>query len=237
MNRSTLIASAVSLIGLTSVFSSTSAQAAIVNGSFETNDFTGWTTIGDASTKTSAYGSTPTAGTYQALLLATPQANTAVPADLESFLGLTTGSLDNGQTSQGSAIEQTFTGLAGQVLTFNWNFLTSDATPANPNFNDFSFVTIGSLSKLADTTSTFVASKTSFSKETGYKTFSYTIPTTGSYTLGIGVANLGDTFGNAGILVDNVTLASTPVPEPNAAWGILAFGVFGFGSMLKRQHH
>jgi len=233
VKRSTLTASAVSLI-VTSVFCPSPSHAAIVNGEFDTGDFSGWSAIGNTSIQTSSYASDPTEGTYQALV--STVGDTAAPADLETFLGLLPGSLDNigGSIAQGSAIKQTFTADAGQTLTFRWNFLTDEATPSQ-FFNDFSFVTIGSLSKLADTSSAFVTSKTTFNKETGFQTFSYTIPTTDTYALGIGVTNVGDAFGTSGLLVDNVSLSSTPVPEPNSAWVTLAFSVLTIGAVVKRR--
>ncbi len=241
MKPSTLTAGAASLIGLASIFCSSPSQAAIINGGFETGNFNGWDTTGNTSTQTSAYGSGPTEGTYDALLSSTDGA--ARPSDLESFLGLASGSLNsvNGQIAQGSAIQQTFTANAGQRLTFDWNFLTNEATPSD-NFNSFSFVTIGSLSKLADTSSTFFPSPASlflsFYKETGFQSFSYTIPTTGTYTLGIGVANVGDPYNGSGVLVDNVALSTpspTSVPEPTSALDLLALSAMGIGLVFKRQ--
>ena len=245
--RSTLTAGAASLI-VSSIFGSPS-QAAIINGSFETGDFSQWNTIGNTSIQTSAYGSGPTAGTYDALL-STGEATPVPVNSLEDFVGLLPGSLNgigDGDTFQGSAIKQTFNANAGQVLTFDWDFLTNEATPSQ-FFNDFSFVNISSasnitLSKLADTSSAFTSSPTrnytdtnkSFASETGFQTFSYTIPTTGEYSLGIGATNAGDPYGVSGVLIDNVKLSSTPVPEPGLEWGVFALGALGIGSALKRR--
>lgn len=246
VKHSALTAGTLSLIGLASVFCSNPSQAAILNGGFETGNFNEWKTTGNTTIQTSAYGSGPTEGKSQALL-STAEDNAVSSLDLETFLGLPSGSLDgvgNGETFRGSAIQQTFAANAGQVLTFDWNFLTNEGTPS-PFFNDFSFVTIGSLSKIADTSSTFALSPTAsytdtnkrFESETGFKTFSYTIPTTGSYTLGIGVTNVGDPYGSSGVLVDKVALSSpsTSIPEPNSAFSLLAFGALGMGSLLKSK--
>lgn len=231
--KRSIIASVVSLTGLTNVFPS--AHAAIINGGFESG-FDSWTTIGDTSIQ-STYGGEAPKRTYQALVSTGDTA--AYTSDLEIFLGLTTGSLDsvgNGETSLGSAIKQTFTANAGHVLTLKWNFLTSEATPSQ-FFNDFAFVTVGSLSKLADTSSEFVLSTTPFDKETGLQTFSYVVPTTGTYSLGLGAIDVGDSFNSSGLLVDSVVLSSTPVPEPNSALSLLALGVLGIGSLLKCRQH
>jgi len=222
------LASLVSLISLSSILSTRPAQAAIINGGFDTGDFSGWTTLGDVSVQASLQA-----------LLKTENVNDNF-AELEQFLGLAPGALDtlgNGEVFEGSSIKQSFTANAGQVLTFDWNFLT-DETASNPDFNDFAFLTINnSLSELADTFSTFSTSQTPFARETGFKTFSYTIPTTGTYTLGIGVVDVNDPGTNSGLLVDNVVLStiSTPIPEPNTVFSLLAFGACSVGYRLLRK--
>lgn len=231
--KRSIIASVVSLTGLINVFAP--AHAAIVNGGFESG-FDSWTKIGDTSIQ-STYGSEAPEGTYQALVSTGDTAT--YTSDLEIFLGLATGSLDglgNGETSLGSAIKQTFTANAGHVLTLKWNFLTSEATPSQ-FFNDFAFVTVGSLSKLADTSSEFVLSTTPFDEETGIQNFSYVVPTTGIYSLGLGAIDVGDFSNSSGLLVDSVALSSTPVPEANSALSVLVLGILGIGSLLKRKQH
>lgn len=191
-----------------------SVNPTIINGSFETDDFTGWTTIGSTSIETSAFGSGPTEGTSQALL--STGGATFSDEIIEAFLGLKRRSLDefgNGDVTKGSAIRQTFTANAGDILTFNWNFLTNEGAQVFP-YNDFSFVSISSLSELADTTfsSSVTSLTTQFFEETGFQTFSFTIPTTGTYTLGLAVVDVGDNSIDSGLLVDNVTLSSVSNP-------------------------
>jgi len=121
-------------------------------------------------------------------------------------------------------------------LTFDWNFLTNE--PALfPPFNDFSFVSISSLQDLAGAFDQrfqpVISPMTRFFQETGFQPFSFTIPTTGTYTLGIGVTDWRDTTKDSVLLVDNVQLAS--VPEPTSTLGLLAFGALGAGSVFKRK--
>lgn len=189
-----------------------------------------------------------------------PQGN-AVPAtfitglssSLEGFLGSSTffgdRSLDSIATAQpleGSAIKQTFAASAGDVVSFSWNFLTNESVGqaarndfTYPAFNDFAFATIQSGSNsevfgLADTVSTFNNSSTPFFNETGNRTFSYVIPSTGSYTLGIGVVDVGERTRISGLLVDNVEA----VPEASSTLGtlgvLLAGGCWRL-AFLRRQ--
>jgi subtilisin family serine protease len=177
------------------------------NGNFETGNLTNWETIGVANIESSDFGSGPVEGTSQAFLSNT---NGAVSdANLESFLGLTPGSLDslgNGNATEGSALKRTITVSAGDQLTFDWNFLTNEGTPSS--FNDFAFISIGTTdsSTLASTNSSFVPSSTIFPSETGFGTFSHTFTTGGTYTLGLGVLDVADTVADSGLLIDNVSV-------------------------------
>ncbi|TBR57049.1 hypothetical protein B4U84_26860 [Westiellopsis prolifica IICB1] len=182
----------------------------VINGGFENSDFTGWTTLGATSIETAAFNSGPSEGNSQALL--STGGVTFSDAIIETFLGLETGSLDNfgnGDVTEGSVIRQTFTANAGDILTFDWNFLTNESAQVFP-YKDFAFVSISSDSELLDTTlsSLVTSSTTEFFAETGFETFSFTIPTTGTYTLGLGVVDVGDNTIDSGLLVDNVTLTS-----------------------------
>ncbi len=227
---------------------SSPSSAQVINGSFETGAFPSFSTIGDTSIQTSAFGSGPTAGNFQALI--TNNGNlTSVPAsELETFLGLAPGnlnSLGNGTTIEGSAIRQTFTANAGDVLTFDYNFLTQGPLPPDPNFNDFSFFTISnstdSVLELADTSlaTTPFPNPPTFDNQTGFQSRSFTIPTSGTFNLGFGVTDVEDGSIDSGLLVDNIVLQQLPVPEPipepASVLGLLTFGALGAIAMLKRK--
>ncbi|NEP91326.1 MAG: trypsin-like serine protease [Okeania sp. SIO2C2] len=233
----------------------------IQNGDFE-DGFNSWSVLGAATTQQNTIQQN-TRQQRQGLESSTPASNgdsngliindtLAVPADeIEDFLGLAPESLselspDVEFVVQGSAIEQTFQAKAGDILTFDFNFLTDEFLAPEFDFdplNDFSFVSLSSdvldnpfLEILADVFSdTFVDSPTAFDQETGYQNFSIEIPETGIYTLGLGVTD-ADEFGFLSALaVDNVMLiTSASTPEPTTTIGL--FGtVFAAFSLLKRK--
>ncbi|MCG5062029.1 MAG: DVUA0089 family protein [Limnoraphis sp. WC205] len=182
--------------------------AEIDNRGFETADFSDWQTTGVTSIETSDFGSAPTEGTYQALL--SNDFGAVSDAELESFLNLTSGTLDSlgsADVTEGSAIKQTITVSAGTQLSFDWNYLTNEGIGSF--YNDFAFVSIESEDSqiLADTFSPLNTSNTFvFPQETGYDSFNYTFEEGGTFTIGVGVVDVGDTVGNTGLLVDNFSL-------------------------------
>ncbi len=211
------------------------APEPLINGGFETGTFFGWETLGHVSIEDATFGSGPTEGNFQALL--TTDGPTVPDFEIEDFLGLESGSLDglgNGNATEGSAIRQAFTGQAGETLTFDWNFLTNEATPTF--FNDFSFVSITSLSTLADTTfPDFIDSFTSFNEETDFQNFSFTLPASGTYLLGVGVTDVADNIVNSGLLIDDVKLEKETTPEPTSVLGLFVLGFLGMKSRFKKQ--
>jgi hypothetical protein len=220
VKQSTLVASTFDLFGVSGLVGANSAQAAILNGGFESGNFSGWNTIGNATIQTSSFDVNPTEGTFQALL------NTDDPvvssATIESFLGLASGSLNSAAT-EGSAIKQSITVNAGDILTFNWNFLTDENTPSF--FNDFVFLSVTNATQLADTF--FISfNPGGFNQQTGYQPFSFTFASAGTYTLGFGVMDVGDTAVRSGLLLDQV--AVTPIPTPALLPGLVGLGLGGW---------
>ena len=198
------------------------------NGGFETGDFIAWKTIGDTSIQTSEFGVIPTQGDFQALL--TTGFGSVSDTELEDFLGLESGNIDNignGDATEGSALHKTIAVEAGDVLSFDFNFLTNEFTPTF--FNDFAFVSItsNSLSELADTNSIFELSPTQFFEETDYDNFTFQFSEAGTYTVGIGVVDLIDNIVDSGLLVDDLKIVSADEAILGTENGESLFGEVG----------
>ena len=207
----------------------------IENGDFETGDFRNWNTIGDTSIKTEDLGIF-TEGTYQALITNgySDAGGSVIDSDLEEFLDLAPGSLDNlvdGDATEGSFIKQTFTVEAGDVVSFDWNFLTNEATPS-AEFNDTAFLTVNGFTfELADTGANFVEANNvdEFSEQTDTQNLAFSIANAGTYTIGFGVVDVGDDIVDSGLAIDNVAVQSSGITA-NSSSTSLSFGEGGFTS-------
>lgn len=244
LRKYSLTLSVVGMVGLSSLGDAHSSPAATIrNGGFETGNFSNWSTIGDSFVDTSEFVINPTEGSYSALLITGAaedgELGAASDSAIETFLRLAPNSLDSligANAIEGSAIQQTFTAKAGDILSLSWNFLTNEATPETEGFNDFAFVSIaGVATKLADTSSSFFSSSANeFDQGTGFQTFSYTVTADGAYTLGLGVLDTRDNTMGSGLSVDNVKLESNivSVPEPSSAEATSLLGTLAFGAGL-----
>ena len=205
-------------------------HAVTLNGSFETGNFDNWTTTGQTSVEDSGFGVTPTDGDKQAALQTLQNSTGITAVEIETFLGLSTGTLTNQGATEGSAIKQIVIANAGDTLSFSWNFLT-DQDP-DPTYDDLAFFTLNN----SLTENTNIPNTPSFSvlaKETEYQSFSYTISSSGIYTLGFGIVDRGDTTVNSALLVDNVQIRSSAVPEPMTMLGALT--ALGFGAVFRAK--
>ncbi len=132
----------------------------IANGDFETGLLAPWSGEGRYGVLlTEVAGSASASGAYQGVAdtgfnYSISGLSPALTPLLELSLNLPSGTLSTlpgGGVIHGSALFQTLTVGAGDVLTFKWNMLTSEPTPSTQN--DVAFLTISSgvVQELADT--------------------------------------------------------------------------------------
>jgi hypothetical protein len=223
MRTRTKLGMAIGAVALLGVAAAQPAKAAVVNGGFEGfPDFTGYTIIGNDTIQAADFR-TPAEGNQQALIdtglanVTGGPGNPVTAGQLETFLGLSAGSLTGLGATNGSAISQTITAGAGDTITFKYDLFTQEPTTAGRN--DFGFVTLnGSVVTLATASGALLpppaitgtgdnAGINSFAgvRETGYNMFTLTVGAAGTYTLGFGAVNVGDTNGQTGLLVDAIT--------------------------------
>ena len=231
------------------------ASAITLNSSFETGDTSDWTIVGDVSVVDSSFNVTPTDGSYQ--LLMTTGGNAIGHRRTARAMGLQNRTirnifedhiLDPGESSgsgptHGSAIQQSFTAEVGDVVTFDWDFLTDElsATPPQPDiYTDFlwgylegpSSNEANVLAHVNQDPSNFLSSGSIFNDETGYQTFTFTFVETGAYTLTLGVHDVQDAAYDTAGIFDNFFLKKTP--EPNT-FLLVASGLLGLNWQARRR--
>jgi VCBS repeat-containing protein len=177
------------------------------DGSFETG-FTGWNQAGDTAVVPGG-----TTGS-QAARITTSSDLSLTYAEIESFLGVPSGSLaqdasanhPNNNSTIGSAIRTIAIRLeAGQSFRFDWNFSTTDYNP----FNDFAVFTVDELNaifELAD------VENVGDGGSTGWRTFTFTAREAGEYHFGFAVLDTGDGSVESTLLIDNVRVESAGAP-------------------------
>jgi hypothetical protein len=231
------------LIVLLVLFLCPAANATLINGSFETGNFTGWASIGDASIQSSSSGVTPTDGNFQAIITNAHEfwggssgyidPISDFPAvgssELSAFLSLSRSYIsdsilvpplnDRGNLfGYGSAIQTNFYGHAGDMLSLDYNYLTSDGYNWDAAFLCLTSPDMTFIYKLAGNnpelmlSPPIVDSATVFTHETGWLNFSLLLPNTNTYSLSIAVSQVSDNTYDSGAVIDNVRLS---VPEPS----------------------
>ena len=188
----------VSLVALVSVVATAKA---LVNGSFETGDLTGWMASPEASVQSSTFGLgamgepeewswSPTAGNYFAYLLT------------------------NQEEGVYTLMSQSFTANVGDTLEFDIFFDTGDYL----HFDDNGYAKL-----VGDQSITLYAQSVTtvgdFGAD-GWTHVSYIFYQAGMYQLEFGVTNLFDRIVSSAIGVDNII-----IPEP-ATLSLLALGAF-----------
>ncbi|NEO98067.1 MAG: PEP-CTERM sorting domain-containing protein [Symploca sp. SIO2E9] len=192
INGSTITASAASLIGVAALLGANPAQASGFSGSYNPSNWDFSNLNADGFVDT-----------------------TNAPSSI-TLTGGNNGSGFSGQTSY------TTTSLANGLVSFNWNYITTDVD--GPFWDPFGFIVNGNFTLLSKDNGGFLQSNI----------FSTTV-------------NKGDIFGFAIDTVDNIFGAASvtisdfnapeaeSVPEPASLLGLLTVGALGAGSVLKRK--
>jgi hypothetical protein len=140
--------------------------------------------------------------------------------------------------TEGSAIRQSFSAMAGDIVTvsFDWAFLSMDSASS-----DFGFVALNdTVVRFADMNgsgSSFTGSFGDFADVNwnwSNNTFSYTANASGIQSLVLGVVDMGDYNLSSELRVDNVSILVTAVPEPET-YAMLLAGLALMGSIARRR--
>ena len=222
--RSTLVAGLATAISVVGAAIAPTANAA----SF---DAAPWSAIGDvrlspAPLTLTTYGNATDDSGLVGSFNVSP--NPAV-LDLDTFLGLAPGSLE---FMEGSGVQKTFDALAGDRLTFVWSFLTNEGEPTGlvPPKNDFAFFVVNgvvvnpAIAQVLDATQ---PSSSFFREYSGV--FEYVFPSSGSYTVGLGIADFEDFIGTSAI---EVNTRYTPIPTPALLPGLVGLSI---AALRKRK--
>jgi len=219
--------------------------------SFEVGEvIPGLTTSGHAGRVTDLDGVTPTEGADMARI-SNQEANGAVAtATIESDLGIGSGTINSifvssvlstgSVPTSGSAFQITFAAEAGDELLFDFDFITSEATPEG-TWTDFAWANIvdtdSSTTVFQDdlanaNESLFTLTPNGNFDETDWQTFSMLLPSTATYEVTLGVMDVQDAAFDSFLVADYFRLSRTP--EPGTA-SLLGIGLLGLAWQGRRR--
>ncbi len=233
-----------------------SQSTAFINGDLETRDFTGWAEFGDASVDTLSLIAPPVAVPNLLLIITT---HSAAETPLSSSAAITAAALSTNVTLpiadlnalspsvdsrlpvEGSAVYQDINGAIGDQVSFDWAFLTDEAT-GETSYTDFAFwaiidngtgatVMTSMLAQPVDTLAAALPGSIYTNDTQGWQTASYTVTYATSYRVIVGVVDVGDDTFISGAVFDNFVLAT---PEPGTGV-LLGIGLVGLVIARRRR--
>ena len=221
----------------------------LLNGGFETYDFTGWSAVDGPGGEVSSInipgpGTDDTGlpengsdGTFAAIFTFGPDSE-PLASHIEEDLGLTAGALNafiDAETGadhdphEGSAIYQTFNVTGGWILRFDARFASDETFGVDPTDSaqilDFAFYSVvgpgvEEIFLIGSTADADTGPRGGFLGSSAPYVGSYTFPTTGVYTVGFGVLDDEDDFVESALALNNVS-----VPEIDAGQGRLPLAI------------
>ena len=123
--------------------------------------------------------------------------------------------------TEGASLSQNIFVKAGSIVSFDYNFTTSDYLP----FNDFALV-VGDVSHLVSNVAA-LGNTNGNTSSTGWQRFSF-VASSNFSTLMFLVSNVQDTNLDSTLFIDNVQVTSTPIPAAVWLFGSSLAGLMGF---------
>ncbi|MDX2185379.1 MAG: hypothetical protein SFV32_00460 [Opitutaceae bacterium] len=196
---------------------------------------TTWSSAGDVVLNETSAGLTTAHGVFEDDFPAAAGAfnasgnNPLESFDLESQLGLTSGSLDldptNGVNSlEGSAIWGLIDYKAGQTLKFNWKLFTNETF-----FNDYAFVVLNGVVMPFVNASAATVPSAPFQLESSSGKFHYTFTESGTAKFAVGVVDVGDYSASS-----RLDVSSFSVPEGGSLAPFFAL-LLGTAAWVRRR--
>jgi len=226
----------IAILTVAAAFAALPAQAQVLNGGFSSG-LTSWTQLGDVSIQSGAALLTTAAVNFEDDAPASAGAfnfSGIAAADssnsLDTFSNLSVDALDPDAGSlvfafEGSALKQTFTVGAGDVIFFQWQFLTNDPLA------DYAYVVINGTKINLGQASLASTSSSPFAFESAVNTFSsQAFPSAQTVDFVVGVVDVNDFNGTTALQFDNVQI----VPEPSSAMLALA-GLLGLAGRRRSR--
>ena len=216
-----ILASVAVALGL---LGASQARADIVNGSFESG-LTGWTS------NTAAGGATGTATT---VTIGNNHTYTD-PTTSGGHFGFVHSANGGNYAQMGvyNTLSQSFTASAGDKLSFDVFFATNDYIP----YNDDGYAKVIGPNGISTTLFAQSVMTVGNAGGTPWTHETFTVTTSGTYTLQFGARNILGNSVSSWVGADNVTLTAAATPEPASLimLGMGAAGLMGYGWRRRRS--